>query len=478
MLSSKTQFVKSVFTLMSGTTIAQAIPILISPVLTRLYSPVEFASLAVFIVLTTILGLIGTGRYELAVMLPEQEDDAASVVILAGVLLVSACAFYCVLMLFFQAQINYFLHYKFDYLIYWLPLTAFFYGVYQILSYLVNRQRQYYKLAKSAVIQQCVLAVVAISLGFSHQQNGLIIAQVTGQIAGCIALAGQAVSNWYQTVRQTTIARVLQSARLYKQFPSFNVPYSLVGTLSQDFLVVALTAFNQMYVAGLYSLARRVLYAPINFLSASLGQVFYKEAAVGFGNPKLESLTVKLSLTIVALFVPAFVFFAFWAPELFALAFGEKWRAAGTYGVVLIPVAFLFLFASWPERIYEVSQKQHLSFLMQISFSIVAIFVVLVMLYFSVSPLYCIIVFTAITCCYLMTYLAVIFHIAKFNYAGLFAIFKKTLVLVLGATFLLTMVDILPMAGFIKLFISISLVAIYYVRWVLSRGYQNLLVSF
>ena len=42
MIKLKSEFTKNVLTLMTGTTIAQAIPIAISPILTRLYSPEDF----------------------------------------------------------------------------------------------------------------------------------------------------------------------------------------------------------------------------------------------------------------------------------------------------------------------------------------------------------------------------------------------------------------------------------------------------
>jgi len=42
----KGEFSKNVLTLMTGTTIAQAIPVAISPILTRLYTPEDFGVVA------------------------------------------------------------------------------------------------------------------------------------------------------------------------------------------------------------------------------------------------------------------------------------------------------------------------------------------------------------------------------------------------------------------------------------------------
>ena len=51
------EFTRNVLTLLTGTTIAQAIPVLIAPVLTRLYSPKDFGLAALFFSLL-ILGVI------------------------------------------------------------------------------------------------------------------------------------------------------------------------------------------------------------------------------------------------------------------------------------------------------------------------------------------------------------------------------------------------------------------------------------
>ena len=78
-LKPKSEFTRNVLTLMTGTTIAQAIPIAISPILTRLYTPKDFGVLALFVAITSIFGSIANGRYELAIMLPKKDEDAINI---------------------------------------------------------------------------------------------------------------------------------------------------------------------------------------------------------------------------------------------------------------------------------------------------------------------------------------------------------------------------------------------------------------
>ena len=71
---------------MTGTGLAQAIPIAISPILTRLYTPEEFGIFALYIAITAILTILVTGRYELAIMLPKEDEDAVNILSISEIL--------------------------------------------------------------------------------------------------------------------------------------------------------------------------------------------------------------------------------------------------------------------------------------------------------------------------------------------------------------------------------------------------------
>ena len=84
----KSDFNQNVITLITGTTIAQAIPIAISPILTRINSPEDFGILSIFVSITAIFGSIANGRYELAIVLPKKDEDAINIFAL-GFIIVS-----------------------------------------------------------------------------------------------------------------------------------------------------------------------------------------------------------------------------------------------------------------------------------------------------------------------------------------------------------------------------------------------------
>ena len=84
----KGKFARNLLTLGFGTIIAQLIPILASPLLTRLYSPDEFGLFANFLGILSILLVFYTGKFDLAVILPKQDNEAINIAFLSFFLIV------------------------------------------------------------------------------------------------------------------------------------------------------------------------------------------------------------------------------------------------------------------------------------------------------------------------------------------------------------------------------------------------------
>ena len=105
----KSEFNRNILTLMTGTTIAQAIPIAISPILTRIYTPEDFGIFAIFLAITLIIGSIANGRYELAIMIPKKDEDAINIFALGFIITTFISLLLLVLVLIFQKYFIFFL---------------------------------------------------------------------------------------------------------------------------------------------------------------------------------------------------------------------------------------------------------------------------------------------------------------------------------------------------------------------------------
>src|SRR5439155_20814770 len=147
-------FARSVLTLMTGTTIANLIPVLLSPVLTRLYAPAEFGLFAVYGRIAALLAVLATGRYEMAIVLPAEDDDAFHLLglslLVVGLMIVVATvaviAFHSPLLGILRSP-------GLSSWLYLLPLGVLLAGAIQALTVWLNRKRAYPRIAQSRILQ-------------------------------------------------------------------------------------------------------------------------------------------------------------------------------------------------------------------------------------------------------------------------------------------------------------------------------------
>ena len=426
-------FGRDVGLLLAGTVLAQAVPILLSPVYTRVYSPESFGAWAAFTAVAAICSVTVTGRYELAVLLPDTDEDAAGVLCLALTLALAGSAGLAMLAWAFREAMTSLVGPRFPPSgILLLCASAAMLGSWQAMSYWANRRRNYRRIAASSIVQQVAAGAAIVGLGVGlHSPTGLIAGTMFGQGIACLTLGVQIWREDHAFFTQVTARGVRQAAVRFYRFPLFNLPYSILTTASVRVPVLLLTAFQSLVAAGYVGFSRSVLFAPVTFVSASIGRVYYRAAASGLGSARLERLTFTL-LDLMARAGPGgFALLFVWTPEIFAGVFGAEWRAAGELARPLIPGAFGFLFTSWPERIFEVAQRQSLSLRIQLVCDGVTVVVVASLLAAGLPPLQAMIAYGVLATLYNIAYLWGVFRAGGFAMAGFFQTLR-----IAGLTFL------------------------------------------
>ena len=99
-MSKSDSFLINVIKLMGGSVIAQILGIIAAPIITRIYGPASYGISTLFASITSIIGVVACLRYEMSIMLPEKDEDAASMLVTSFLfvfittLLVSLCVFF------------------------------------------------------------------------------------------------------------------------------------------------------------------------------------------------------------------------------------------------------------------------------------------------------------------------------------------------------------------------------------------------
>ena len=98
--------IKNISILVSGTTIAQLIPIILQPLLRRYFSPEEFGAYAVYLSLIGILIVVASMKYELAIILPEKDKAATNILALAVLINLAFSSILLLIIVLFRSPVS------------------------------------------------------------------------------------------------------------------------------------------------------------------------------------------------------------------------------------------------------------------------------------------------------------------------------------------------------------------------------------
>lgn len=347
-LKPKSEFSRNVLTLMTGTTIAQAIPIAISPILTRIYTPEDFGVFALFVALVGFMAVTASGRYEQAIMLPKYDKYAINILMLSLILICLTSILSFIVILLFKEEILQLLNN--DLLrnwIYFIPITVFFIALFNLLINYNNRTKHYEDIAKATVIKSLVLAIAQVSIGFlKNGFAGLIVGQVLAQIFANIKLAKNIMKD--KTLLATiSVKNMLALAKKYINFPKYNMPHALLGNISSNLPIYIFTPFFGSTIVGKYSLALMIVLTPMSIIATSTTKVYNQKLAELYNkreNVYIFTFNIIKSLLKKILF--PFIIFIVFAPQIFEIVFGSQWMDSGEYIQILSVYILLNLIVS------------------------------------------------------------------------------------------------------------------------------------
>ena len=342
MKNKKSVFTRQVLTLMSGTSVAQIIPALVAPLLARLYTPEDFGVLALFSALTAVLSISATGKYEMAIVLPEDEKDSLTLAILAFFITLIFSFIVLVLVLLFKEEIAGLLNNPG--IIGWLylvPLVTFFMGLFNVLNYLNINYEKYGVIARANIYRSLTSAAGQAGIGLlKNGPSGLILGKLLSYMTANIPLSAAFVQRraLWKDVKQVDFARL---AKRYIRFPKFSLPGLFTNSVTQNINNFFISILYASQILGFYAMLYRVLGLPLGLVSSAFAQVFLKKASE---NRKQEGSARRLFIRIftrlfllgLVLFVPLY----FVIEDLFVFVFGQNWQAAGVYARILLPLFF------------------------------------------------------------------------------------------------------------------------------------------
>ena len=339
---SGSSFARSVGVLASGTAAGQALIILASPILTRLYVPADFGAFAVFSALLFSLLQIASLRYDWAILLPEDDRRAADLLALSlGTTTVMAAAVEGAVLAWGDRVVEWTNTPGLGSQLWLLPVSLLAAGVYQAVSQWSIRRKSFQPIARSQVSQNLARVAFQVGLGFLHPGTlGLVIGDVVGRWSGAAMLVFRTRREISGALSGVQAAAVAEAARRYRHFPFLSSGSSLLNQAGVQLAPVLLAALYGAQVAGWYALGQRVVTLPLVMVGHAIAQVYAGHASHLARNDAhaLRRLFLKTALALGLIGGLPFGLLALAGPWLFSLVFGGDWTETGRYFQVLAPM--------------------------------------------------------------------------------------------------------------------------------------------
>ncbi len=344
----KNTIIKNSLVLISGTVIAQIIPLIMQPVLKHIYTPEDFGVFEVYYRILSILAAVITFKYELGIVQQKNKKHAETLFVIS--LLNGFAITFILSVLYFLFQENILIFFKipekFNYIFYILFFSAFLFSVSVSSNYLLLRTKQFKVITSGKIIRRFNEALVQISSLYKHFPAFLFLGDLIGNISYLInALFGYKF-NLKEFKKNINFKRIFISYK--NQF--YLTKYNLIPNLLNAFVLSSLTFLTLSNFAintvGYLELALKILLIPSSMVSVSVGQGLLQKIAANKNNNKPvknDLLTVFIVLTIIAIIFTLLIIL--FAEPAFNLLFGKEWIQSAYFAKILvsyISIAFIF----------------------------------------------------------------------------------------------------------------------------------------
>ncbi|MCF6242165.1 MAG: oligosaccharide flippase family protein [Bacteroidales bacterium] len=339
---------KNTLVLASGTITAQLIPLVMQPVLKRIYTPEDFGVFEVYYRILSILAAIITLKYELGIVQQKNKKHAETLFILTVINGFIITIILSILYSLFSDKILYILKIpgKFYYIFYILFLSAFFFALSTSSNYLLLRKEKFKIITISKIIRRIAEGIVQSFSLIKHIPYLLFIGDLIGNISYVI----NSIKNYHFKKEEIknilNLKRITLSYRNNFHLAKYNVLPNLLNAFvlsSLTFLTLSNFAINTV---GYLELALKILLIPSSMVSVAVGQGLLQKVSANKNRNKSvkhDLLIVITGLTVIAIIFTLLI--VLFAEPVFKILFGNEWIQSAYYAktlVVYISVAFIF----------------------------------------------------------------------------------------------------------------------------------------
>lgn len=336
-------YVRAVLTLVAGTAFAQGLMMLVLPLLTRLYTPEDFALLAVYVALISLITAVSCLRFNIAIPLPEDTETSAALLILSLAAALIVTVSLAIAILFFSPSFARLIDQPHIGPYLWLlPVSVLSASGYSAMQGWVARKKLFGLIAQTRVSRAICGAGTQIGFGvFSPSPFGLILGHILYMGMGTFRYLVSIWANDRKYFTNLTFSKLRCTFIEYRRYPLLSVPETFFDVAGIQIPILLIATFSVGPEAGYTMLAIQILGAPMTLIGAAVAQVYVVEAPDMMRRGELWRFTMETIWSMLKIGGPILLTVALLAPFLFAPIFGQEWARAGLIVTMLAPSALL-----------------------------------------------------------------------------------------------------------------------------------------
>ena len=353
-------YVRNIFHQASGNTFAQMIGILGMPLLSRLYSPSDFALQNLFMQAVGFVTCFITFRYEYFIVLTKNNCQANKILSLVFFLGCTVSIITTPILWFWGNQLA--LQMGDERLSNWLicvPLFSLLICLSVALQNYAQRNGAYRKTGISEIFSKVAYIISGLAGSGLGSSTGLIFSSAASAVAKIIFLLPFKIRTLISdkpTLRSTisgyfVISEIKELTRVYGRLSGSLVYSSLMGLITASCPVVFIAHTYGNESLGHFTLAAATIYLPSNLIGSAIGQVYYQRAAElwsdGGGILNIWKATAK---QLIFFGGPLYLFIALVSPVAYPFIFGDAWASSGRIASIMAIASFFSFITSPMDR--------------------------------------------------------------------------------------------------------------------------------
>jgi O-antigen/teichoic acid export membrane protein len=322
---------RSIGILVGGTASAHAITAVAMPIVTRLYTPEDMNVLAVFAGLLAIFYVSVCLRFDIALPLPERDEEAANLLGLgaaSAILLTSGLML--VVLLVPTGAYNAYGYGGFAPYAWLVPPATLVAGLYSLSQYWFVRRRAFGIIAQSRISQSAASAAAQLGLGVAgFGPVGLVLGHAVNSGAGAALLGARLFRRERAVLAAISLSGMRKAWRIHHRFPRYSALEALANVCGIHLPVVMIAGLAVGPEAGFLVLALYVMQAPMSLIGTAISQVYLSEAPAKHRAAELGSYTSEILAGLAKAGIGPLIFIGIISPFAFPWIFGPEWGRAG-----------------------------------------------------------------------------------------------------------------------------------------------------